>query len=53
MEGNVQKEMYLTLFNRITDVIDLLQQAQKATEELYLSESEDNCVTTSHATDDI
>ncbi|MDR0916402.1 MAG: hypothetical protein LBN02_04350 [Oscillospiraceae bacterium] len=34
------KSMYLTLFNRVTDAIETLQQAQRAAEELYISGSD-------------
>ena len=30
------KEMYLKLFNKVTDVIEELQQVQRETEELYI-----------------
>lgn len=34
------KEMYFKLFNKVTDVIEELQQIQRETEELYISGSE-------------
>lgn len=36
------KKMYSTLFNAITDVISILQKAQKETEELYISAAAPN-----------
>lgn len=33
------KEMYLKLFNEITDTIEHLRQLQRDTEEMYISES--------------
>ena len=33
---NRYKEMYLILFNAITDAIEILQKAQKKTEEIYM-----------------
>ena len=32
------KEMYLVLFNAITDAIKILQEAQQKVEEMYISE---------------
>ncbi len=34
------KEMYFTLFNKISDVIEELKKVQQETEELYISSSE-------------
>lgn len=34
------KEMYLKLFNQITDVINELETAQKKTEEMYISQEQ-------------
>ena len=34
------KEMYLTLFRRVSKVISLLQEAQQQTEEIFLSSDE-------------
>lgn len=36
------QEMYLTLFNAITDAIHVLQQAQQTTEEMYITAEEPN-----------
>ncbi len=38
------KKMYTTLFNSVTDAIEILQQAQNETEEIFVnsSEEEDN-----------
>lgn len=36
------KKMYFTLFNKISKAIELLQSAQRTTEELYISASEDD-----------
>lgn len=38
---NAQKAMYFKLFNRITDMIESLQQMQQEMEEMYLSAEED------------
>ena len=35
------QKAYTTLFNALTDCIDLLQKAQQTTEEMYLSDEED------------
>ena len=35
------KAMYLSLFNAVTDAIEILCEAQKKTEEMYISSSED------------
>ena len=35
------KAMYLSLFNSVTDAIEILCEAQKKTEEMYISSSED------------
>ena len=35
-----QKDLYFHLFNKITDVINDLQEVQKQAEELYLSHEE-------------
>lgn len=35
------KEMYFTLFNKISDVIEELKKVQQETEEMYISSSED------------
>lgn len=34
------QQMYLQLFNKVTDVIEELQRAQRETEELYIKGSE-------------
>ena len=34
-----QKEMYLILFNAITDAIKILQEAQKKAEEIFINEN--------------
>lgn len=34
------RQMYLKLFNKVTDVIEELQQVQQETEELYIKGSE-------------
>ena len=34
------KTMYAKLFNAITDAVDILQQAQRDTEEIYIESSE-------------
>jgi hypothetical protein len=36
--GNSYQEMYRILFNKITDVVEELQQVQRQTEELYIRE---------------
>jgi len=36
------QKMYATLFNAITDAIEILQAAQQATEELYISARQPN-----------
>ena len=36
------REMYITLFRRVTDAICLLQKAQQETEEIYISAGEEN-----------
>lgn len=39
------KNMYLKLFNRVTDAVEMLMQAQKEVEEMYISgEDEDEPV---------
>lgn len=38
------KEMYLKLFNSITNAIEILQQAQIETEEIYISSDDKNNV---------
>lgn len=35
------KEMYFTLFNKISDVIEELKKVQQETEEMYILSSED------------
>lgn len=35
------KSMYYKLFNAITDVVEILQQAQKEAEEIYINTSDD------------
>lgn len=35
------KEMYLILFNAITDAIKILEEAQKKTEEIYINTQKD------------
>ncbi len=39
------KELYLTLFNDVSDAIKLLQQAQEKTEELYALATDGEVVT--------
>ncbi len=34
------KEMYLKLFNKVTDIIEELQKVQRETENLYIESSE-------------
>lgn len=34
------KTMYLKLFNAITDAVEILQDAQRKTEEIYITSSE-------------
>ena len=34
------KRMYTTLFNRVTDIIEALQQAQREAEEIYIESPE-------------
>ena len=38
------KEMYLKLFNSITNAIEILQQAQIETEEIYITSDDENNV---------
>ena len=38
------KEMYLTLFNAVTDALELLKQAQQKSEEIYIETDTDNDV---------
>lgn len=38
------KKMYTTLFNKITDVIEELQEVQKETEDLYIDSPEPKLV---------
>ena len=38
------KEMYLTLFNAVTDALELLEQAQQKSEEIYIETDTDNDV---------
>ena len=40
MENNKYKEMYLKLFNAMSDAIEKLQEAQKEVEKMYI-EAED------------
>ena len=40
------KAMYLSLFNSVTDAIEILCEAQKKAEELYMSSSEKDEETT-------
>ena len=40
------KSMYLSLFNSVTDAIEILCEAQKKAEELYISSSEQDEETT-------
>ena len=35
------KEMYLKLFNKVTDAIEILKEAQKETEEIYIKSLEE------------
>ncbi|MBQ9970243.1 MAG: hypothetical protein IJP15_07085 [Oscillospiraceae bacterium] len=35
------QKLYTTLFNKITDIIEELQEVQRLTEELYLQSEED------------
>ena len=35
------QKMYLSLFNAVTDAIELLQKAQQDAEEIYISEGEE------------
>ncbi|MFT8889990.1 MAG: hypothetical protein ABF904_14445 [Ethanoligenens sp.] len=41
------KKMYLTLFNKVTDVIEDLKEVQRLSEEMYISK-EDPPVSMSH-----
>lgn len=37
------QKMYTTLFNKITDIIEELQEVQQLTEELYLQSCDEEC----------
>ena len=39
---NVYKDMYLKLFNEVTDTIERLKEIQAICEEMYLSAEEEN-----------
>jgi len=46
------KKMYTTLFNKITDVIEQLQEVQRETEEMYIESPEPELIVIEPETDD-